>query len=193
VSKLTKAKFLSQVGKETPVFVRFSTVTYGREYPDSARNPRGFAIKFYTEDGNYDLVGLNFPVFFARDPMLGPDIIKSQSKNPQKFTVDYDAMFDFMSLVPESVQASTMMFSDYGTPRGWRFMHGYGGHTFKWVNAAGEEVYIKYHFICEQGSRNFTWDEAKQTSGEDPDFSKRDLYDHIQQGKATAEKCVVQT
>lgn len=137
VSKYTKAKFLDSVGKKTPTFVRFSTVTYGREFPDSARNPRGFAVKFYTEEGNYDLVGLNFPVFFVRDPALGPDAIRSQQRNPENFLLDYDALFDFLACVPESLHCATMFFSNRGTPYGYRHMDGYGCHTFKWVNASG--------------------------------------------------------
>ncbi|KAJ9125972.1 hypothetical protein QFC24_002757 [Naganishia onofrii] len=116
VSHLTKASFLSTVGKETPIFCRLSTVTYGREYPDSARNPRGHAVKFYTEDGNYDLVGLNFPIFFVRDPFQGPDNIRSQQRHPKSFLLDYNAWFDFLANVPESNHAGLMLFSDHATP-----------------------------------------------------------------------------
>jgi len=182
-SRHTKARFLDSVGKRTPIFVRFSTVTYGREFPDSARNPRGFAVKFYTEDGNYDIVGLNFPVFFNRDPAQGPDVVLSQRRNPKNFLVDFNAMFDFMSLVPESLHAGTMLFSDHGTPYGFRFMHGYGVHTFKWVNDAGEAVYVKYHFVCPRERRNFTWKQAREMCGLDPDFAKRDLYDTLERGE----------
>jgi len=182
VSKFCKAKFLNSVGKRTPIFIRFSTVTYGREFPDSARNPRGFAVKFYTEDGNYDLVGLNFPVFFVRDPALGPDVIRSQQRNPQNFLLNFDSLFDFMANVPEAIHAGTMFFSDFGTPCGFRYMHGYGCHTFKWVNDTGEQFYIKYHFVSQQGIRNFTNEEAVKMCGEDPDFGKRDLYEHIKKG-----------
>lgn len=192
MTKYCKAAFLDTVGKKTPVFVRFSTVTPGREFPDSCRNPRGFAIKFYTEEGNYDIVGLNFPVFFVRDPAMGPDVIRSQQRNPQNFLIDYDAWFDFMSLVPESLHAGTMMFSDYGHPYGFRHMHGYGAHTFKWVNREGEAVYIKYHFISEQGTKNFTWEEAVKMCGEDPDFAKRDLFNAIKEGDFPSWKMMVQ-
>src|SRR4051812_45512231 len=155
VSDLTKADFLSGKGVKTPVFVRFSTVTVGREYPDEARNPRGFAIKFYTGEGNYDIVGLNFPVFFCRDPIQGPDVIRSQARNPTNFLIDYDAIFDLLANTPESNHAGLMFFSDHGTPVGWRFNHGYGCHTFKWVNAEGKFVYIKYHFIAKHGQKQF--------------------------------------
>jgi catalase len=116
VTSLCKADFLSEVGKITPVMVRFSTVTYGREYPDSARNPRGVAVKFYTNDGNYDILSVNFPIFFVRDPTQGPDLIRSQQRNPNNFRVNLDATFDFMSLVPESMLANTWFWSDHGTP-----------------------------------------------------------------------------
>ncbi len=137
MSKYCKAKFLESVGKRTPLFARFSTVTYGKEFPDSSRNPRGFALKFYTEDGNYDMVGLNFPIFFCRDPGLGPDVIRSQQRNPSNFLLNFDSLFDFLANVPESLHAATMFFSDYGTPYGFRCMNAYGCHTFKWVNANG--------------------------------------------------------
>jgi catalase len=191
MSRYTKAKFLDSVGKRTPVMVRFSTVTLGREFPDSARNPRGFAIKFYTEEGNYDILGLNFPVFFVRDPIQGPDVIRSQMKNSENFLLNFDSMFDFISLVPESMHAATMMFSDHGTPVGWRFLNGFGCHTFKWVNAAGEAHYIKYHFVSENGTKNFAMEEATRMCGEDPDFAKRDLWEHIHNGgEATWRMCV---
>ena len=118
VSSLCKADFLSEVGKITPVFIRFSTTTYGREYPDSARNPRGIAMRFYTDEGNYDILSINFPVFFVRDPAQGPDVIRSQQRNPNNFRVNLDATFDFMSLVPESMLANTWFWSDHGTPVG---------------------------------------------------------------------------
>ncbi|EKG22516.1 Catalase [Macrophomina phaseolina MS6] len=183
VTDLTKANFLSSVGEKTPVFVRFSTVTLGREFPDEARNPRGFAIKFYTMEGNYDIVGLNFPVFFCRDPIQGPDVIRSQARNPRNFLLDYDALFDLLANTPEGNHAGMMFFSDHGTPQGWRSNHGYGCHTFKWVNADGQFVYIKYHFIAKHGQKQFTEPEAVRISGEDPDFSKRDLWRAIEQGE----------
>ncbi|KAL1311499.1 hypothetical protein AAFC00_001622 [Neodothiora populina] len=183
VSDLTKADFLSSVGEKTPIFVRFSTVTLGREFPDEARNPRGFAIKFYTKEGNYDVVGLNFPVFFCRDPIQGPDVIRSQSRNPRNFLLDYDATFDLLGCTPEGNHAGLMFFSDHGTPQGWVNMHGYGCHTFKWVNKEGKFVYIKYHFMAKHGQKQFTQPEAIRISGEDPDYSKRDLWELIENGE----------
>ncbi|KAK3674201.1 hypothetical protein LTR78_006048 [Recurvomyces mirabilis] len=183
VSDMTKADFLQRVGEKTPIFIRFSTVTLGREFPDEARNPRGFAIKFYTREGNYDLVGLNFPVFFCRDPIQGPDVIRSQARNPKNFLLDYDATFDLLGCTPEGNHAGLMFFSDHGTPDGWINEHGYGCHTFKWVNKEGNFVYIKYHFIAEHGQKQLTEPEAIRISGEDPDYSKRQLWDAIEGGQ----------
>ncbi|KAI1428863.1 catalase-like domain-containing protein [Xylaria sp. FL1777] len=183
MSNLTKANFLGTKGEKTPVFVRFSTVTFGREFPDEGRNPRGFAIKFYTLEGNYDIVGLNFPVFFCRDPIQGPDVILSQSRNPANFLLDFDALFDFLANTPEGNHAGLMFFSDHGTPQGWRYNHGYGCHTFKWVNKEGKFVYVKYHFLAKHKQKTFTDAEAIRTCGEDPDYSKRDLWSAIENGE----------
>jgi catalase len=183
VSDLTKAHFLRSPGIKTPVFIRFSTVTLGREYPDLARNPRGFAVKFYTGEGNYDIVGLNFPVFFCRDPIQGPDVIRSQYRNPQNFLLDHNSLFDLLANTPEGNHAGMMFFSDHGTPAGWQNIHGYGCHTFKWVNAEGKFVYIKYHFLADHGQKQFNADEALRYGGEDPDYSKRELWRTIENGK----------
>jgi catalase len=182
LSSHCKAKFLNSVGKKTPVFTRFSTVTFGKEFPDSGRNPRGFAVKFYTEDGNYDIVGLNWPIFFVRDPMKGPDVIRSQQRNPENFLLDLEATVDFLAANPESMHAGAMFFSDSATPVGWRHMDGFGCHTFKWVNANGNHVYVKYHFVPEVGKKNFTFEQAQTMCGVDPDFAKRDLWEYIQNG-----------
>ncbi|QRV89324.1 catalase [Ceratobasidium sp. AG-Ba] len=195
VSHLTKAAMF-QPGKKTPAYTRFSTVTYGREFPDSARNPRGFATKFYTEEGkivksvlrvecpnqwdagNYDLVGLNWPVFFVRDPFMGPDNIRSQQRNPKNGLIDFNTWFDFLANVPESQHAGLMLMSDHATPVGWRFMSGYGCHTFRWVNKSGSS----YHWRSNQGTKEFTNEEAITMCGQDPDFAKRDLWNHIERG-----------
>ena len=132
---------MNDAGIKTPVFIRFSTVTLGREFPDSARNPRGFAIKFYTAEGNYDIVGLNFPIFFCRDPIQGADIIRSQARSPKNFLLDYNACFDLLANSPEANHAGLMFFSDHGTPVGWRHEHGYGCHTFKWVDLLKEKKF----------------------------------------------------
>jgi len=192
VTHLCKAKFLSHVGKRTPVIGRFSTVTYGREFPDSARNPRGLAFKFYTEEGNYDVLCINFPVFFVREPSQGPDVIRSQQRNPENFLVNYDAMFDFMGNVPESMLANTYFWSDHGHPYGWRFMDGFPCHTFRWVNAQGDAVYVKYTFKSDQGIKNFSFEEAVLMCGRDPDFAKRDLWTLIHNGGQASWTCYVQ-
>ncbi len=189
---MTKANFLTGSGVKTPVFVRFSTVTLGREFPDLARNPRGFAIKFYTGEGNYDIVGLNWPIFFCRDPIQGPDVIRSQSRRPDNFLLDYNATFDLLANTPEGNHAGLMFFSDHGTPQGWRYNHGYGCHTFKWVNKSGEFVYIKYHFLADGGQKQFTRQEAVMLSGENPDYSKEDLWQAIENGEPVSYTAHVQ-
>jgi len=181
VSKYTKAKFLSEIGKRTEVFVRFSTVGGEKGSADAERDPRGFAVKFYTEEGNYDLVGNNTPVFFIRDPLKFPDFIHTQKRNPETNLKDANMFWDFLSLTPESLHQVTILFSDRGTPRSYRNMNGYGSHTFKWYNEDGESYWIKYHFKTDQGIRNFTRQEAEHIKGVDPDSATRDLYNAIEQ------------
>ncbi|MDP9728357.1 catalase [Alicyclobacillus sp. TC] len=180
VSEFTRAKFLSTVGKRTPVLIRFSTVAGEKGSADTERDPRGFAIKFYTEEGNYDLVGNNTPVFFIRDPLKFPDFIHSQKRHPVTNCKNPDAIWDFWSLSPESIHQVTILFSNRGTPRTYRHMHGYGSHTFQWVNEAGQGVWVKYHIRTEQGIENWRRHEAVQLAGEDPDYSTRDLFESIQ-------------
>jgi len=159
---------------------------------ENARDSRGFAIKFYTEDGNYDLVGLNMPVFFIRDAIKFPDLIHSHKRNPQTNLPDVDAAWDFWSLSPESVHQTTILFTDRGTPYGYRFMNGYGPHTFKWVNAEGKAVWVKYHLKPESGNKSFTAAEATAMNAKDPDFATRDLFNHIASGGIAAWKVFVQ-
>ncbi|GMA62506.1 catalase [Alicyclobacillus fastidiosus] len=192
VAQYTKAKFLSEVGKQTEVFIRFSTVAGERGAADTERDPRGFAVKLYTEDGNYDIVGNNTPVFFIRDPLKFPDFIHTQKRNPATNLKDPNAIWDFWSLSPESLHQVTILFSDRGTPRTLRNMHGFGSHTFQWVNDKGEAVWVKYHFKTEQGIDNFTREEAIRVAGEDPDYHTRDLYEAIEQGDYPAWKVYVQ-
>ncbi|MFC4619165.1 catalase [Camelliibacillus cellulosilyticus] len=192
VTKWTKAKFLSEVGKRTPLFARFSTVAGEKGAADSERDPRGFAIRFYTEDGNYDLVGNNTPVFFIRDAIKFPDFIHTQKRNPATNCKDPNAVWDFFSLSPESLHQVTILFSDRGTPKDYRHMHGYGSHTFKWTNADGESVWVKYHFKTEQGIENLTADEAVRLAGKDPDSATRDLYESIDRGDYPAWTLYVQ-
>jgi len=191
VSQFTKAK-LFQKGKETELFVRFSTVAGELGSADTVRDPRGFALKFYTEDGNYDIVGNNTPIFFIRDPQKFSDFIHSQKRRADNHLRDHNMQWDFWTLSPESAHQVTFLFTDRGTPRTWRNMHGYGSHTFLWYNAAGEKYWVKYHFKTEQGIENFTDAEAKAMVSEDPDFHIRDLYNAIKRGDHPSWKVNVQ-
>jgi catalase len=184
VTQFTKAAFLSEVGKRTPVFLRFSTVAGELGSADTVRDPRGFAIKLYTEQGNYDIVGNNTPVFFVRDPSKFQDFIHSQKRMPDTGRRSNDAQWDFWTLSPESAHQVTILMSDRGTPRSWRHMNGYSSHTFLWVNEGGEKFWVKYHFKTVQGIENFTDAEAKAVTAEDPDFHLRDLFDAIERGDA---------
>jgi len=192
VTKFTRAKFLSEVGKRTEVFARFSTVGGERGSADSERDPRGFAIKFYTEEGNYDMVGNNTPVFFIRDPMKFPDFIHTQKRNPATNLKDPDMFWDFLSLTPESIHQVTVLFSDRGTPRTFRNMNGYSSHTYMWYNKKGEYVWVQYHFKTEQGIQNFTGQEAERMRGIDPDCATRDLREAIARGEFPSWRLEVQ-
>src|ERR1700727_2342816 len=180
----TKAAFLSEVGKRTPMFARFSTVAGEQGYADTVRDPRGFALKFYTEDGNYDLVGNNTPVFFVRDASKFQDFIHSQKRLPDTGLRDNNMQWDFWALSPESAHQVTILMSDRGTPRTWRNMNGYSSHTFLWENEGGEKFWVKYHFKTVQGVETFTDSEAKALVADQPDFHIRDLYDAIAAGDA---------
>jgi len=182
VTKFTRAKFLSEVGKRSEVFVRFSTVGGEKGSADSERDPRGFAVKFYTDEGNYDLVGNNTPVFFIRDPIKFPDFIHTQKRQPATNLKNADMFWDFLSLTPESIHQVTILFSDRGTPRDHRHMNGYSSHTFMWYNKKGEYYWVQYHFKTEQGIQNFTGEEANNMRGIDPDCATRDLYEAIAKG-----------
>jgi len=182
VTKYTKAKFLSEIGKRTDVFVRFSTVGGEKGSADAARDPRGFAVKFYTEEGNYDMVGNNTPVFFIRDPLKFPDFIHTQKRHTATNLPDPDMFWDFLSLTPESIHQVTILFSDRGTPVSYRHMNGYSSHTFKWYNEKGEYFWVQYHFKTDQGIKNLTREEATRISGEDSNHATRDLYEAIEQG-----------
>ncbi len=192
VTKYTRAKFLSKVGKKTEVFVRFSTVGGEKGSADSERDPRGFAVKFYTEEGNYDMVGNNTPVFFIRDPLKFPDFIHTQKRHPASNLKDPDMFWDFLSLTPESIHQVTILFSDRGTPRSYRYMNGYSSHTYMWYNAKGEYYWIKYHFKTLQGIQNFDGPEAERMRGIDPDVATRDLLQAIARGEHPAWRVEVQ-
>lgn len=186
VTKYTRAAFLSEIGKRTEVFVRFSTVGGEKGSADTERDPRGFAVKFFTEEGNYDMVGNNTPIFFIRDPLKFPDFIHTQKRHPGTNLKDPNMFWDFLSLTPESVHQVTILFSDRGTPYGYRNMNGYSGHTFMWYNEKGDHYWVKLHFKTEQGIRNLTREEAVRLAGEDPDFATRDLYEAIARGEYPA-------
>jgi catalase len=178
----TKAHFLQEAGTETPVFVRFSTVIHGAGSPETARDPRGFAVKFYTQEGNYDLVGNHLPVFFIRDAMKFPDMVHSLKPAPDTNVQTPNRYWDFMSLSPESTHMLTWVFSDHGTPANYRQMDGFGVHAFKWVSAQGKITYVKYHWKSKQGVVNLSAAEASQVQGRDFSHATRDLYDHIERG-----------
>lgn len=192
VSQYTKAAFLSEVGKRTPMFIRFSTVAGELGSADTVRDPRGFAVKFYTEEGNYDLVGNNTPVFFIRDAIKFPDFIHTQKRHPQTHLKNPNAVWDFWSLSPESLHQVTILMSDRGIPATLRHMHGFGSHTFKWVNEQGEGVWVKYHFKTEQGIRNLDPKLAAQIAGDNPDYHTEDLFRAIERGEFPAWKLYVQ-
>lgn len=192
VTQYTRAAFLSAVGKRTDVFVRFSTVGGEKGSADSERDPRGFAVKFYTEEGNYDMVGNNTPVFFIRDPLKFPDFIHTQKRNPATNLKDPDMFWDFLSLTPESIHQVTILFSNRGTPRSYRYMNGYSSHTFMWYNVKGDHYWVKLHFKTEQGIQNFTGAEADQMRGQDPDDATRDLSESIIRGEFPSWRLEVQ-
>lgn len=179
ISKYCKAKVFNRIGKRTPIGVRFSTVGGESGSADTVRDPRGFAVKFYTEDGNWDLVGNNTPIFFVRDPLLFPSFIHTQKRNPQTHLKDPDMFWDFITLRPETTHQVSFLFSDRGIPDGYRHMNGYGSHTFKLVNSNEEAVYCKFHYKTNQGIRNLSVDRAAKLSGDDPDYSLRDLFEAI--------------
>jgi len=192
VTKYTRANFLSEIGKRTDVFVRFSTVGGEKGSADAERDPRGFAVKFYTEEGNYDMTGNNTPVFFIRDPLKFPDFIHTQKRHPGTNLKDADMFWDFLSLTPESIHQVTILFSDRGTPKTYRHMNGYSSHTFKWYNDKGEYYWVQYHLKTEQGIQNLTRDEATELKGGDPDHATRDLYHAIERGEYPSWRVEVQ-
>lgn len=180
ITRYTKAKMFSEVGKQTRMFIRFSTVGGERGSADSERDPRGFAIKFYTEDGNWDLVGNNTPVFFIKDAKKFSHFIHTQKRDPKTNCKSPTMMWDFWSLNPESLHQVMILMSDRGTPFSYRHMHGFGSHTFSLINKNNERVFVKFHFKTMQGIRNFTNDRAAEMKGIDPDHAQRDLVEAIE-------------
>ena len=182
MTKYTTAKLFSAAGKRTPTFIRFSTVGGEKGSADTERDPRGFALKFYTEEGNWDMVGNNTPIFFIRDPLKFGDFIHTQKRDPQTNLKSPAMMWDFWSLSPESLHQVTVLFSDRGTPDGYRHMDGFSSHTFSLINRKGELFWVKWHFKTKQGIKNFTREKADSMRGQDPDYAQRDLFDAIQRG-----------
>ncbi|MDO4792401.1 MAG: catalase [Buchananella hordeovulneris] len=181
VSAYTKAD-LFQPGKTTRVLHRFSTVAGELGSPDTWRDVRGFAVRFYSEQGNFDIVGNNTPIFFLRDPMKFPDFIHSQKRLPDSGLRDANMQWDFWTHSPEAAHQVAYLMGDRGLPRTWRHMNGYSSHTYMWVNAEGEKFWVKYHFLTDQGVENMTNEEATELAGKDADFHRRDLFEAIKEG-----------
>jgi catalase len=182
ITKYTKARLFSKPGNECRVFVRFSTVGGEKGSADTERDPRGFAVKFYTEDGNWDLVGNNTPVFFIKDAKKFPDFIHTQKRDPKTNLKSANMLWDYWGLNPESLHQVMILFSDRGTPDGYRHMNGYGSHTFSMLNSKNERVWVKFHFKTLQGNKTLSGPRADELRGQDPDYSQRDLVDAIEKG-----------
>ena len=183
IAKYTRAKLFQEKGKQTPVFVRFSTVGHGGHSPETLRDPRGFAVKFYTEDGNWDLVGNNLKIFFLRDAMKFPDFIHSQKPDPITNIQSGERIFDFISNTPEATHMATFLFSPWGIPANYRQMQGSGVNTYKWVNADGEAMLVKYHWEpLKQGLRNLTQAEAEAIQAKNFNHATQDLFEAIDKG-----------
>ncbi|MFI6333737.1 catalase [Streptomyces sp. NPDC050535] len=182
VTDFTHADFLESVGRRTEVFLRFSTVADNLGGADAVRDPRGFALKFYTEEGNYDLVGNNTPVFFVKDPIKFPDFIHSQKRDPFTGRQEPDNVWDFWAHAPEATHQITYLMGDRGIPASYRHMNGYGSHTYQWTNAEGEAFFVKYHFKTNQGVRSLSSEQGAELAGKDPDSHQTDLLQAIERG-----------
>jgi catalase len=180
ITKYTKAKIFSQIGKKTDLFLRFSTVAGERGAADAERDIRGFAVKFYTEEGNWDVVGNNTPVFFFRDPLKFSDLNHVVKRDPKTNLRSAENNWDFWTLLPEALHQVTIVMSDRGIPRSYRHMHGFGSHTYSFINAANERFWVKFHFITQQGIENFTDEEAEHVVGKDRESHQRDLFNSIE-------------
>lgn len=192
ITQYTKAKIFSEVGKTTPCFFRFSTVAGERGAADAERDPRGFAMKYYTEDGNWDLVGNNTPIFFIRDPLKFPDFIHTQKRDPKTNLKNMTSAWDFWSKVPESLHQVTILMSDRGIPKTYRHMHGYGSHTFSFINAKNERFWVKFHMRSMQGIENLTNREAEAIIAKDRESHQRDLFEAIERKEYPKWKMCVQ-
>jgi catalase len=182
ITKYTKARLFSEIGKQTETFLRFSTVGGEKGSADTERDPRGFALRFYTEEGNWDLVGNNTPTFFLKDGIKFPDFIHTQKRDPHTNLKSAQMMWDFWSRAPESLHQVTILFSDRGTPDGYRHMDGFGSHTYSLINDEGKRHWVKWHFKTLQGIRNLSAAEAVRLAGLDPDYAQRDLFGAIARG-----------
>jgi catalase len=182
ITGYTSARLFSTVGKKTEMFARFSTVGGEKGSADTERDPRGFALKFYTEEGIWDLAGNNTPVFFIKDPSKFPDFIHTQKRDPETNLKSNTMKWDFWSHSPEALHQVTILFSDRGTPDGYRHMDGFGSHTFSMLNAQGERFWVKWHFKTKQGVKNLLPQEAGRLAGADPDYAQRDLFSAIEKG-----------
>ena len=182
ISQYTKATLFSEVGKQTDVFVRFSTVAGERGAADAERDIRGFAIKFYTEEGNWDMVGNNTPVFFLRDPLKFPDLNHAVKRDPRTNRRSAQNNWDFWTLLPEALHQITILMSDRGNPRSYRHMHGFGSHTFSFIDADNQRVWVKFHFKCRQGIENLSDEQAELLIGSDRESHQKDLYEAIERG-----------
>lgn len=192
ISKYSRAAVFSKVGKATDVFLRFSTVAGEKGSADTERDPRGFAVKFYTDEGIWDVVGNNTPVFFERDPLKFPDFIHSQKRDPQTGYKNPRRMWDYWAKSPEGLHQMTTLFSDRGIPDGYRFMHGFGSHTFSFWNKKGERFWVKFHFKSMQGIKNLTPERATELAGKDPDYAGRDLFEAIEKGQYPKWRLMIQ-
>lgn len=193
ITKYTRAKLFSEIGKKTDLFVRFSTVAGERGAADTERDIRGsFAIKFYTEEGNWDLVGNNTPIFFLRDPLKFPDLNHAVKRDPRTGLRSAEKNWDFWTSLPEVLHQVTIIMSDRGIPRTWRHMHGFGSHAFSFINADMERFWVKFHFVTQQGIQNLTDAEAAEITGQDREYHQRDLYDAIEHGDYPHWKLCVQ-
>jgi catalase len=182
ITRFTRAKIFSEIGKKTEMMVRFSTVAGERGAADAERDIRGFAMKFYTEEGNWDLVGNNTPIFFIRDPLKFPDLNHAVKRDPRTGMRSAENNWDFWTNLPEALHQITIVMSDRGIPRSWRHMHGFGSHTYSFINAQNERHWVKFHFRTQQGIENLTDQEATDLIGRDRESSQRDLFDNIEEG-----------
>ena len=192
ISKYTKAKIFSEIGKATPMFARFSTVAGERGAADAERDIRGFALKFYTEEGNWDLVGNNTPVFFIRDPLKFPDLNHAIKRDPRTGMRSADSNWDFWTNLPEALHQVTVVMSDRGIPRSFRHMHGFGSHTYSFINSENKRFWVKFTFKTQQGIQNLTDQEAESLMGKDRETHQRDLYEAIEKGDFPRWKLYVQ-